>query len=451
MSRGLLGKSTFLCNPFIYCTHIIHSALFSSVEEPFAMEPSTGIPEAHPVAESEVGPRPSDASEPLVTTDTEECLAILKAAPVERLGLFNQPKRNKSRATPNQRLVTAFGIENCFTTPDPNICYLFRKKVELRLHMKEDEWATLARRVQLVVQDEFQRDRNHLSLFQVVQMITLKAVLDPLFKFDISRRDADASIQELAAEINEQWLRSKGPVDSITEPSWAFKHQTRLQQALKLVLPEFDANISKDDPLNLLLPGYETMWRVVLRCFLELTARGHPDGPVWCKILQAFGDNPTLAQLDDSSDGTSTAQITKEILRLYPPTRRVYREYEGLDGKAQIVAANIEACHRDEAIWGPRPQCFIPTRWHGKETKENENQTFLAFSTHPFTCPARRRFVDDDEITHLPFGHTMIALLAAELVTQTMGKWKVVGGLPGQDEPLDTERKAYDDLRLERL
>ena len=41
-----------------------------------------------------------------------------------------------------------------------------------------------------------------------------------------------------------------------------------------VLFPDWDKS-SKENPLNLILPGYETLWRVVLRCFIEVTARSH--------------------------------------------------------------------------------------------------------------------------------------------------------------------------------
>lgn len=54
----------------------------------------------------------------------------------------------------------------------------------------------------------------------------------------------------------------------------------------------------------------------------------------------------------------SVRDIVSETLRLYPLTRRIYRD-EG----AGIVAIDVEYMHRDEDNWGRDAEEFDPTRW----------------------------------------------------------------------------------------
>lgn len=180
----------------------------------------------------------------------------------------------------------------------------------------------------------------------------------------------------------------EGYLPSDTEPERAFRNQHGLRIALAAVLPDLEPDDRKKNPLNLLLPGYETLSRIVLRCFTELTARNHANTPSWCKVLQAFAANPTAdQQLLISGVGTSisASQITKENLRLYPPIRRVYREYISTDGGVKTTAADVENCHRYSGFWTPDPPDFRPKRWNGMETKEQEA---------PCSCPSAR--------SHLP-------------------------------------------------
>lgn len=57
----------------------------------------------------------------------------------------------------------------------------------------------------------------------------------------------------------------------------------------------------------------------------------------------------------EASSNPSAADIINEALRLYPPTNRVYRKFH-LAGKMgpEIVAAKIEACHRNYCLLGQR-------------------------------------------------------------------------------------------------
>ncbi|KAI1521642.1 hypothetical protein PtrSN001C_012156, partial [Pyrenophora tritici-repentis] len=43
-----------------------------------------------------------------------------------------------------------------------------------------------------------------------------------------------------------------------------------------------------ENPMNLLLPAYETMWRVVIRCFLEIKYCGAPNKLDWTTILRGY-------------------------------------------------------------------------------------------------------------------------------------------------------------------
>lgn len=41
---------------------------------------------------------------------------------------------------------------------------------------------------------------------------------------------------------------------------------------MRKVFPDWDETDGTKNPFNFILPGYETMWRVVLRCFLKIVA-----------------------------------------------------------------------------------------------------------------------------------------------------------------------------------
>ncbi|KAK5689624.1 hypothetical protein LTR97_012797 [Elasticomyces elasticus] len=371
-------------------------------------------PHQEPTAENSISST-NRASSLDQTADPVDCLLLISVQKgVESMGLkkVESAKLSSSRANPNRRLVAAFGVDNCFTT----------------------------------------------------MMITLKSMMDPLFGFDTTRQDVDSDIQTLASEINAQWLRSKEGFDANNNvmPEWEFKNQEKLRDALKAVFPEKDVDVGSDNPLNYLLPGYETMWRVVLRCFIELTARDHDNASKWCEIMQDFVDNPTDAQLLDrkpSGDGTRTSasQIAKETLRLYPPTRRVYREFETTEGEMKTVSADIETCHRTADVWKPEPLQFIPERWDDKENQPFEDAYFMPFAIKPFNCPAKRRVKatkaeqEEGKVDFLPFAFAMISLLVGTLTRQTAGAWKIVGDVPDKFISLKTEREAYNYLRLERV
>ena len=55
--------------------------------------------------------------------------------------------------------------------------------------------------------------------------------------------------------------------------------------------------------------------------------------------------------------------IVKEALRLYPPTKSVYREF-WMETKrtTDVVIADIEKCHGFPSLWGINADKFDPSR-----------------------------------------------------------------------------------------
>lgn len=55
----------------------------------------------------------------------------------------------------------------------------------------------------------------------------------------------------------------------------------------------------------------------------------------------------------------SVKHIVDEALRLYPPTRRIYRSlHNGCE-----IAVDVEFLHRDQKTWGEDAGVFDPKRW----------------------------------------------------------------------------------------
>jgi len=286
----------------IYMIH--HPPVLLIISPIDIMDPSTvGIRDGLVPPQTTAASSTSPSNPSLVPTlkSTDECLAILTCNAVPALGLDTQPKikQHQCRARPNQRLVTAFGIHNCFTTSERTECNDFRRDIEPKLQKNDERWAKWAAFVNGVVQDELSKTDGDVTLFGLVQTATMRVVLHVLFdESEINKASVDTSIRHLASGINEQWIHLKGHYVPGVEPQWAFENQTELREALEAVLPERDPDHREQNPLNLLLPGYEALWRVVLRCHLELTARDHQDAEHWGEILQYFANNPTLSQFD---------------------------------------------------------------------------------------------------------------------------------------------------------
>ncbi|KXT03798.1 hypothetical protein AC578_735 [Pseudocercospora eumusae] len=374
-------------------------------------------------------------------TKPKDCLTIIDGNKMPN-ETINEMNKFEARAIPNQRLVLAFDIHNCFTTSDKAVCEKFRKKVEDKMYFPEEKWKELAAMARSSVKTELNRSSSELSLFEVVQSVTMQMVRTIFF--DTSGTSvSNSSIRCLAQEINEQWLRSKDPTthDQTASPDWSFHKQQPLRDALAAAFPQWNGD--KDtNPLNLILPGYETLWRVVLRCFVEISSRNHANSSQWQSSLTNFLSNPTRKELENTADPSipSSSMIAKEALRLYPPTRRIYRHFKDKSSTQYEIAADVEGMHRDTEIWGLDAKVFRPERWYHID-RDFEDSHWLPFGAKPFRCPAK--FWPKQGI--LPFGVAMIALLTAALLE---GGWACDVGFEDGGEPLETGRIAYRDVVL---
>jgi len=399
----------------------------------------------------------SIAKADMVVSTAEECKQVLSAKRAPKLGIQSTGNIYEARALPNQRLVAAFGIKNSFTAHTKGESQEFRRKAEEKLYLFDEAWKGIALAVKKAVDDQLNTADQSISLFQFTQMVSMRGALYVLFGLDSGDGSLDTDIGNLAHEINAQWIRSKGNFNPAIQPPWQFKGQEDLLKALKGLFGTYEDHDRDNNPLNLILPGYETLWRVVLRCFIEVVARPHRESENWCHILQAFANTPTIEQLDENIGRTpvSASDIAKEALRLYPPTRRVYRDLK-VDGEMKRVAADIEDAQRSADPWGDDPLIFRPERWNERNLSNSqvEQRAFLAFSTPPFACPARRRYFktesDGNQKPVLPFGIAMIALIVGFMTAGTVNNWDVVGELPPKDQPLETDRESYHDLLLRK-
>jgi hypothetical protein len=379
------------------------------------------------------------------TANAAECREIIKSGTPPKASK-NTLSALEARARPNQRLKLAFGIESCFTSSDEKSCKSFRTQVEKLLYAEQSEWVNFATTARDTADEALDAEEDNASLFRVVQLMTLKTMMRVLWPDRDPKQCTNEQISTLAHEVNLQWLRSK-EIKTNDNPSWRFDKQISLGDAVKAVFPDWDETNSEHNPCNLILPGYETMWRVVLRCFIEITARHHDESYCWKHTVYDFVETPTKQQLEAPklryASEVTAIHIAKEALRLYPPTRRIYREYRSGDGQKIDVSADVEAMQRDSIVWKDEPNVFVPERWIGLEA--GHDNSYMPFGASPFNCPAKRY-----KNVPMPFGPSMVALLAGALVEATLSRWDIHGDFPDKSCPLDTEREAYSAAVLER-
>ncbi|KAL9100865.1 MAG: hypothetical protein Q9163_003809 [Psora crenata] len=339
----------------------------------------------------------------------EACKKILACT-----GYDNSPQRNRltpveSRAAPNQRLVRAFDISNGFTTSEEETRKVFRTDAYDKIHKVDDaEWKHIAGFTKILIRRAIQKaddapwnTANYILLDVLVQSVTLKISLYVLYGMDPLALE-DKAIEEVASAITTLWVASKtGNV--ITE-----SQKAGLKHYIAMLFPDMSSD-PKDNPLNLILPVYETMARAVLLGLAELGFKS-PAAPALIEQLRKYLATPTRRWFGQVQEGSrspvSVAHIVNEILRRYPPTKRVYRKMHMTSkSKPEIVAADIEACHLDRAIWGEDSRKFRPSRW--KNIDAEAQAAFMPFGGSPFVCPAKPEF-----------GPRMIGLLVASFATQ---------------------------------
>lgn len=274
-------------------------------------------------------------------------------------------------------------------------------------------------------------------------------MLKVLFGKSFEGKIKDHLILKLARGVNEQWIKSKERVVPGETPEWEFERQASLKAVAKEVFPEWDGN-DIENPFNIILPGYETMWRVVLRSVLEVASTRHPAATTdaWKERLASFIQNPTRGQLQNQKNdaGLTVEHLSFEVLRLYPPTRHVARLQQDLKGDGErIQTAKIEEMHHTEPVWNPDPLTFRPERW---TTLDGMDQTgYMRFGCRPFNCPAK-----EHRKVEIPFGVTMIAVLTACFIEAMVGEWRLgEEGIPPISKPLCNGRTSYAEVTLHPL
>lgn len=204
----------------------------------------------------------------------------------------------------------------------------------------------------------------------------------------------------------------------------------------------------KNNPLNLILPSYEALWGIVFLLTIEVLYRDHPQSAFWQETLVAFVQAPTPANFKSPliADGGMTVKaIVNEGLRLYPPTRRIYRQHPDRDDWK--VAADVEYLHRDPEVWGKDAALFRPSRWLGTDgweaNREKLVDVFMPFGYGPLACPARHESAP-----------LMIGILVGVLVKNLREKRIDIKAVDMQSqisgmEPLKSGRESYGGLVLE--
>lgn len=152
------------------------------------------------------------------------------------------------------------------------------------------------------------------------------------------------------------------------------------------------------------------MWRVILTYVVEIRFHGYPHAKAWNDILLRYIRNTReVVSKDSSNDEFFPMDKVKETMRLYPPTRSVYRQWTEDE---DTVKADIVSCHhsKDGDAFGSDALCPRPERWPQirarltqPQTKKHEER--LGFMPFAFHCSAGKGVTK-------AFGFKMVAILA---------------------------------------
>ncbi|KAI5294868.1 hypothetical protein KEM52_003007 [Ascosphaera acerosa] len=343
---------------------------------------------------------------------------------------FNVLSPEASRAIPNDRLKKAFGIANAFTSHDAAFILKFRQNVNSLLNIRQDVWHDLAVELDMVFNESHFAEA--LPLASIAQCSAMLTALRVLFSRPMSELDLD-DVKFVADYVHTAWLKSK---DSNALDVSPFSDDLVIQFFLESFCPGIDVERPAENPLNLILPAFETMWRVVLR--LVLVVR---DELEWREMLiQAVERSPNSApHPTEDKDAVTVTDLVTEALRLYPPTRRVYRMWEfptsaaDVVTKRKLVRADIEQAHLDTGFWGEDAAIFNPRRWHGGSHCHAE---IMSFGAGKFTCPAKHDFAPK-----------AIAMMAGVILR----RFDVLNGPESPVlERLDNDREGYFDVMAAR-
>ncbi|TLD33560.1 hypothetical protein PspLS_01261 [Pyricularia sp. CBS 133598] len=255
------------------------------------------------------------------------------------------------RAIPNQRLADAFGIHNSFTTFDRKVHMNFLKRSSEGVRKAGNQnWLQLfdhACRIVAGYSDVLGKSWDDILLAPMVRKVCLRIVMQHLFDTAVEGTSLDHEYQTVTDQINLQWIASK---QSHRENQ--ARRSSELERVLRSIMNHSPLPSEEAEPvqvLELLLPAYETLWRVVVLAFIDFVhRRGAQDD------VRRFQLCVTTHIGSGNEQEQEVLKVAMERLRLYPSTKRVYRAVNASSNTDQFsccgntISADIEAGHSTE-------------------------------------------------------------------------------------------------------
>jgi hypothetical protein len=397
----------------------------------------------------------ANSSKHLLISDVRKAKDILKSSNLD------------SRVKSNQNLRLTFGISNPFTNSDSSYHCDFRKIIIKSIDLDDEGWNRIKNIAFKAVNNYSNLEKGGIvEIVPWIQRITLNVVLCGYLKMDVN---VDEVINAAPGIINDLWLKSKELNRVKTENNEKFTSVMETKSKLKNLFcniasgasetPNVIKKISEiarkhfpnvfcsgdsfadelESPLNILIPAYETMWRVVLYAILEIKVRPSLKKDYDTKELdfkelesavKTFLKKPNPSTL--KNDSSILWCIIQETLRLYPPTRHIHR----VDEKNKIVI-DVEKIHRDPENWGEDATFFRPKRFLSNKM----NKAYIPFSYGKLRCVAADKFAP-----------TLAAILISAIldrVDDIIPGQKIKESLsPKANLPFENNRRAFDKFEV---
>lgn len=309
---------------------------------------------------------------------------------LDPLGIDEQAKL-LARALPNTRLIPAFDIRSTFVSDAPALHHSFLAETRDLLRHWSGDWAAFGDKTATVVAKFLKPIQmgadgsTSISFDSFVQAATLTIVLVTFFETDIDILEFH-DVVFVARAINDRWRDSKKCTTMSRDGLDEINAHLR-----RWVPPAFK------NPLELIIPSYETMWRVVAItvAYEHRNSQAHTT----CDEFLQYPDYNSYKR--EAPDSYSIQAMIQESLRLHPPTKHISRatpihssilravlELFGIRYLSRGVA-DVETVQRSPA-WGPNPDVFDPSRHARKEVQENPDAVMFAFGYGSTRCVASK-------------------------------------------------------------
>lgn len=206
------------------------------------------------------------------------------------------------RAKANRHLVDAMGINNSLTTADPDIHRAFLKKAATQLRKMAAPWHWQRLYASAAAMLEEEVSGSQVLLAPLVRSLCLRVVMQVLFGPPSDVLDT-TDVVTVCSEINRQWMLSKQDGERGTQ----MQQSAALNEAMARLLLQHgeQADLLPQAALELILPAYEALWRVVLLTFVTACHRTREGAPQF--LLQTVNMASVL--------GTGSAE-EKQVLQI---------------------------------------------------------------------------------------------------------------------------------------